>query len=165
LCVRYVVLLAFMIPVLFGCAGPEVERDVTPVVVEEHTRPSIVGRRDNEEILRVPLLVGIEEALQEVEPVEADIATILTSPGSETEKGAKHNEQLITIHCQNADLLDVLDRIADISGLTLVVHPGVSGTVTVRLENVPWEQALDIVLRMNNLRYAIEGTVLRIFSP
>jgi type II secretory pathway component HofQ len=159
LCVRYVVLLAFMIPVLFGCAAPEIERDVAPAVVEEHTTPSLMNQKDSAEIMQVPLLVGAEEALQERELVKADITTV------HTKNGATHQEELIIIRCQNTDLLDVLEAIARVSGLTLVVHPGISGTVTVRLENVSWKDALDNILMMNNLRYAIEGTVLRIFPP
>jgi type II secretory pathway component HofQ len=46
--------------------------------------------------------------------------------------------------------------------LNLVVHPGVSGTVTVHLNNIPWDQALDIVLKMNNLSVEIEGNILRV---
>lgn len=158
LCMKYLVFIAFVLPVLVGCAAPKQEH-VESVVVEEHTRPSLAGQRDSEEIMRVPLLVGVEETLQDREPVKADIAT------AHTKKGVTPHEELITIRCQNTDLVDVLETIARVSGLTLVVHPGISGTVTVRLENVPWEHALDVILRMNNLRYAIEGTVLRIFPP
>jgi len=115
-----------------------------------------MNQGDSEEIVEVPLLLGVEEALKEKKPLKVEITTVPA-------KGKSYKDQLISIHCQNADLLYVLDLFAEISSLTLVVHPGVSGTVTVRFEDVPWEQALDIILEMNNLRFAIEGTVLRIF--
>jgi type IV pilus assembly protein PilQ len=62
----------------------------------------------------------------------------------------------------NADLRAVLTTFSDISGLNLVIDPAVQGTVTVRLTDVPWDQALDIILRANKLGYIVDGTVVRI---
>ncbi len=159
--VRYLALVPFIMMGLFGCATPKVE-GIEPVLVETEIGSSDISLRDAEEIEEVPLITGIEEALKEGKPVETDIATVLRIRRSKTGKEGKDKGRLISIRCQNADLLDVLDVFAEISGLNLVVHPGVSGTVTVRFENVPWDQALDIILKMNNLRFAIEGNVLRI---
>src|SRR5439155_1241401 len=51
---------------------------------------------------------------------------------------------------------------ADISGLNIVVNPGVSGKVTLKLNEVPWDQALDLILKANGLGYTLEGNVIRI---
>ena len=64
--------------------------------------------------------------------------------------------QPITIHFENADLVDVLFFFAEITGMNLVVHPDVTGKVTVHLTNVPWDQALDVILKMYNLHVMIE---------
>jgi type II secretory pathway component HofQ len=159
---RYVVSVTFVITLLFGCMAPKVERDVEPIVVEVYTTPSLLSQRDSEEIVEVPLLIGAEEALQEGKPVGAENDFVLPFRTSETGKEGRDKAQHISIRCQNADLVDVLDRIAEISGLNLVLHPGISGTVTVRLENIPWDQALDSILKANNLGFVIEGNVLRI---
>lgn len=63
---------------------------------------------------------------------------------------------------QSADLRSVLRTFAEISGLNLVIDAGVSGTVDVALVDVPWDQALDVVLRANQLGYEVDGTVVRI---
>src|SRR5262249_754625 len=50
----------------------------------------------------------------------------------------------------------------EISGLNIVLDPGVSGSLTVVLDDVPWDQALDIVLSNNGLDRQLDGNVLRI---
>jgi len=57
---------------------------------------------------------------------------------------------------------DVLRTFAQISGLNVIVQPGVNGVVTAELENVPWDQALEEVLKINNLDYELDGNVMRI---
>ena len=68
----------------------------------------------------------------------------------------------IDLKVTNADVTDVLRTFAQISGLNVIVQPGVQGTVTAELENVPWDQALEEVLRINNLDYELDGNVMRI---
>ena len=63
---------------------------------------------------------------------------------------------------QNANLRDVLRTFAEISGLNIVIDPAVQGSVDVALKEVPWDQALDIILRANKLGYTVDGTVVRI---
>jgi type IV pilus assembly protein PilQ len=63
---------------------------------------------------------------------------------------------------KNADLVNVLKMIAKIAELNLVVNPGVSGRVTSELVQVPWDQALDIFLKINGLDKVVEGNILRI---
>ena len=50
----------------------------------------------------------------------------------------------------------------ELSGLNFVIQPGVTGTVTVELTDVPWDQALDLILKTNDLGYELEGNILRI---
>ena len=56
----------------------------------------------------------------------------------------------------------MLRTFADISGLNIVIDPTIQGTVDVSLKEVPWDQALDIILKANKLGYAVDGTVVRI---
>ena len=68
----------------------------------------------------------------------------------------------VSMDFQNADLRAVLRTFAEISGLNIVIHPQVDGSVDVSLTNVPWDQAFDIILRANRLGYIVDGTVVRI---
>jgi len=68
----------------------------------------------------------------------------------------------INFSLRDADIKEVLRTFAKISGLNMVIQPGVSGPVTVELEQVPWDQALEIILKTNNLGYEIEGNIMRV---
>ena len=68
----------------------------------------------------------------------------------------------ISLDFQGADLRAVLRTFAEISGLNIVIDPAVQGTVDVALRDVPWDQALDIILRANKLGYFVDGTIVRI---
>ena len=66
------------------------------------------------------------------------------------------------MNLKDVDLKDFFRLIHEISGLNVVLDPSVRGTVTLVLDEVPWDQGLDIVLRNNGLTKEIDGNVLRI---
>jgi type IV pilus secretin PilQ/predicted competence protein len=68
----------------------------------------------------------------------------------------------ISLDFKDGDLQDIFRLFADISGLNVVVNPGVSGKVTLKLTEVPWDQALDLILKTNGLGYTLEDNVIRI---
>src|SRR6266849_2305568 len=68
----------------------------------------------------------------------------------------------ISVNLKDVDLKDFFRLIHEISGLNVVLDPAVRGTVTLVLDEVPWDQGLDIVLRNNGLTQEIDGNVLRI---
>ncbi len=68
----------------------------------------------------------------------------------------------ISLDFKDGDLQDIFRLFADISGLNVVVNPGVGGKVTLKLTEVPWDQALDLILKTNSLGYTLEDNVIRI---
>ena len=68
----------------------------------------------------------------------------------------------VSLDFQGADLRAVLRTFSEISGLNLVIDPTIQGTVDVALKDVPWDQALDIILRANKLGYVVDGTIVRV---
>jgi type IV pilus assembly protein PilQ len=68
----------------------------------------------------------------------------------------------ISLNLKDVDLKDFFRLIHEISGLNIIIDPNVSGSVTLVLDSVPWDQALDIVLKNNHLGKVLEGNVLRI---
>ncbi len=74
----------------------------------------------------------------------------------------KYTGELVTLRFKDADIRDVLRQIAVHAGLNLIIDPGVTGKVTCELVALPWDQALDLILRSNNLGYIREGNVLRV---
>ena len=68
----------------------------------------------------------------------------------------------VSLDFQGADLRAVLRTFSEISGLNVVIDPSINGTVDVALRDVPWDQALDIILKSNKLGYFVDGTIVRI---
>ncbi len=76
--------------------------------------------------------------------------------------GARYTGEPISVNLKDVDLKDFFRLIHEISGLNVVLDPSVRGTLTIVLDEVPWDQALEIVLRNNGLDKQLEGNVLRI---
>ena len=76
--------------------------------------------------------------------------------------GPKYTGEPISVNLKDVDLKDFFRLIHEISGLNVVLDPNVKGTLTIVLDDVPWDQALDIVLKNNDLARRLEGNVLRI---
>ncbi len=88
---------------------------------------------------------------------EAPQSTII-----DTDTGPKYKGERITLDFQNADIHNILRIIADVSGMNIVTSDEVKGTVTIRLKDVPWDQALDVVLESKDLDKMTMGNVIRI---
>jgi type IV pilus assembly protein PilQ len=78
------------------------------------------------------------------------------------ERGAKYTGEPISVNLKDVDLKDFFRLIHEISGLNVVLDPMVHGNLTIVLDDVPWDQALDIVLKNNDLSRQLDGNVLRI---
>jgi type IV pilus assembly protein PilQ len=74
----------------------------------------------------------------------------------------KYTGEPISVNVKDLDLKDFFRLINEISGLNIVMDPNVKGSVSMVLNDVPWDQALDIVLQNNGLDRQLEGNVLRI---
>ena len=81
------------------------------------------------------------------------------------ESGPRWTGEPVSLDLKNADLVDVCLSFSKIANTNIVVDPGVRGSVTVRLKDVPWDQALDLILRMNRLGMVRDGRILRIGRP
>jgi len=74
----------------------------------------------------------------------------------------KYTGEPISVNLKDVDLKDFFRLIHEISGLNVVLDPAVKGSLTIVLDEVPWDQALDIVLQNNSLDKQLNGNVLRI---
>ena len=74
----------------------------------------------------------------------------------------KYTGEPISVNLKDVDLKDFFRLIHEISGLNVILDPNVHGNLTIVLDDVPWDQALDIVLKNNGLERELDGNVLRI---
>jgi type IV pilus assembly protein PilQ len=75
---------------------------------------------------------------------------------------ATQRPRLISLDFKDADINNILRILAEFSGLNVVSSDDVKGKVTVKLQNVPWQQALDSVVRAAKLAYVQEGNIIRV---
>jgi type IV pilus assembly protein PilQ len=68
----------------------------------------------------------------------------------------------LSMDFKDADINNLLRIVAEVSGMNVVAGDDVKGRVTVRLVNVEWQQALDVILKINNLGYEIDGNIIRV---
>ena len=97
-------------------------------------------------------------------PVQASLLPQAQGQSAANQGPTRFTGNPVSLDFQGADLRAVLRSFAEISSLNVVIDPNVQGTVDVALRDVPWDQALDIILRANRLGYSVDGTIVRI-SP
>ncbi|MBN4054815.1 AMIN domain-containing protein, partial [Nitrospira defluvii] len=74
----------------------------------------------------------------------------------------KYVGKKISLDFQDAEIKNVIRLLAEVSRLNFVMADDVKGTVTLKLEDVPWDQALNIILEMNSLGGVREGNIIRV---
>ena len=121
-------------------------------------RPEPVGANFNASLAGPQIASPVLPALQEPELPEEP--TLIVAEGSDG--SSKWQGHPISLDFKDGDLQDIFRLFADITGLNVVVNPGISGRVTLVLKEVPWDQSLDLILKINGLGYTIEDNVLRI---
>jgi type IV pilus assembly protein PilQ len=86
-------------------------------------------------------------------------------PAAGSSRDSRFIGEPISLDLKDADLKDVLRTFAELEKINIAIDPEVRGSVTVRLEDVPWDQALQVILETNGLGYILEGNVLRVGTP
>jgi type IV pilus assembly protein PilQ len=108
-------------------------------------------------------LVSFVGALAAGSPAKKDRSTPTPTPS--TASAGRDSGEKISLDLKDADLKDVLATFAKLEKLNIAVDPEVHGSVTVRLHDVPWDQALELILRSNGLGYLLENNILRVGPP
>lgn len=98
-------------------------------------------------------------AYQSDEQFVVEIKEIKVDPKKLTQ-GIGYNGQKLSLNFQNIEVRSLLQVIADFTNFNIVTSDSVSGSVTLRLQDVPWDQALDIILQAKGLGMRKSGNVL-----
>jgi type IV pilus assembly protein PilQ len=114
-----------------------------------------------------PTVVEVEEGMEPAAAEEMAVTEKVpvieaAGPRVSTDQPRVYTGQKISLDLQEVDIRNVLRLLADVTGKNIVVEPGVSGKVTLKVDNVPWDQVLELILKINELDHVMEGNVLRI---
>ena len=142
-----------------GAAGPD-----TPV-------PTLSNVHDGRKVVTVarefvPDLPKVETSIRGGQ----DTSTVETVSGAEAGFAAHMNAQAagrytgrrIDLDLKDADIHNILRFLADVGHVNIVAADDVSGTITIRMKNVPWDQALDVVLQAKGLGMVRNGNLVRV---
>ncbi len=144
-----------------ACAGPPaVQPTAEPPRVETAVEPPSPKTADR----KAPVSVGAEAPEGEPPVREARRHRLETSPppSAAPVPPKTYRGKQISLDLKDADILNVLRILAEVGGRNIVATDDVKGRVTVRLVDVPWDQALEIVLQSNRLDALDVGNVLRV---
>jgi type IV pilus assembly protein PilQ len=89
-----------------------------------------------------------------------DVKPIKEDPNKLVQGTQGYRGEKLSFNFQNVDVRAALQAIADISGLNIITSDSVQGNLTLRLKEVPWDQALDVVMQAKNLDMRKNGSVL-----
>lgn len=106
-----------------------------------------------------PLASGVEKTTPQTSPAKS------TVNAREQSLVARYSGRPITLDFKDADIRTVMQVFADFTKMNLVLSDSVQGKVTVFLKDVPWDQALDIVMRSKGLVSSQSGNVLLVSTP
>ncbi len=136
-------------------APPVEEKAETPPPVEKVSTPKPIAPEEKIELpenLKPEKNGSFTERFQEEQ----------FKPKTISEKEEEYSGEVMTLKFKDADLRDIITYIGEHVGLNVVFDPEVRGVVTCNLVDVPWDQALDILLKTNKMGRTLEGNVLRI---
>ncbi len=102
-----------------------------------------------------------EKVVIKVDRTHADQPVVgVVWPGASRLERARARQETISVDFKDADLNDIFRLLADVSGLNVVVQPGVSGKVTILARDLPWDELLEKVLAPYGFQARIDGNVL-----
>ncbi|MCJ7681237.1 MAG: type IV pilus secretin PilQ [Candidatus Aminicenantes bacterium] len=153
---------------------PESEM-VAPSVKSEDPRPEekieekiiIKAEPDSASLKKAAAIIQEKPVERTVEPPPQEKTTTKIEPILTQSETIQSSEEVyqgipIDIRVRDMDIRDVIMSITQQFDLNVIFNPQVRGNVTVDLVAIPWDQALDLILKENNLGRTIEGNVLRI---
>ncbi|MFQ6069349.1 MAG: type IV pilus secretin PilQ [Candidatus Aminicenantales bacterium] len=103
-----------------------------------------------------------ENSFEPEEKIETPSAEEKETSENTTAVEEKYTGEILSLKVKDADLRDVVLYLGEFAGLNVVFDPEVQGMVTCDLVDVPWDQAMDIILKINKMGRTLEGNVLRI---
>lgn len=146
----------------FGTDIPsQYERIYDVVDFATPVRNITVDQIDNEVQVNISTLAGFDYlAYQADNSYVLSVKPLTAAQEAELIAQSQYSGETFSFNFQSIEVRAVLQLIADLIGLNLVASDTVNGSITLRLDNVPWDQALDIILKAKGLDQRMDGNVL-----
>jgi type IV pilus assembly protein PilQ len=155
---------------LKGDAPYELKNDGKIVTLLVENGPYTKTNAPLEEKVELPLaaagaepqkIVAVPTLKIETTPVKAS-PEVITNETLKVTADKKYTGQLVSLNFDNIEIRNVLLLIAEVSDTNIIANDDVKGVITLRLNNVPWDQALDVIMESKGLGMEREGNILRV---
>lgn len=124
------------------------------------TKVTTVPQGDNVHMTIEATGVWEQSVYQSDTQLVVDVRPIKEDPNKLAQGSGGYRGEKVSFNFQNVEVRAVLQAIADISGINIITGDSVSGTLTLRLKEVPWDQALDMILQYKGLDMRKNGNVM-----
>jgi type IV pilus assembly protein PilQ len=149
--------------------APAVKKEETTETKKEEVKKEEVIKQQ-EEVKKEEVIKKEEEVKKEEKPIPKPVPPVPVAKKIEEEKIISQEEgpqkvykgRRLSLDFKDADIQNILRLIAEVSDLNIIVADGVKGKITMRLVDVPWDQALDLILQSKGLGMVQAGNVLRV---
>lgn len=117
-------------------------------------------RNPSDVVVPAPPIARAPEAARELQPPadRAEPQPVIVASGD----GKKYTGRKVTLEFSDADVRKIFQLIAEVSNLNFLIADDVSGTISIKLVNVPWDQALDVILESKSLEMKRSGNIVQI---
>jgi type IV pilus assembly protein PilQ len=144
------------------------EGNIVTLMVENGPFTKVQGPLDK--TIELPLDAAVTVQPQKLTAVSSDSkvlpfkssADVITNETLKVAAEKKYTGQIVSLNFDNIEIRNVLLLIAEVSDTNIIANDDVKGVITLRLNNVPWDQALDVILESKGLAMEREGNILRI---
>jgi type IV pilus assembly protein PilQ len=145
-------------PALLGAPARPVEPEPTTTVVQKEPVPLEAPAQGPSSPAMTTTAPAMKPAVS-AEPIAQPKTPSMADAGGESVQFTGHP---ISLDFKDGDLIDLFRLMSEISGLNIIVNPGITGRVSLSVKEVPWDQALDLILKTQGLGYTVDGNVVRI---
>lgn len=130
--------------------------------------PVCFAEQDVSDVLPEEGVAAVSESPPPAAEETAESEEVIEEEVAEEEEAEEEQPELmpgyVTVNFKGADIRAVLNYLSDVGGVDIVPAPDVSGPVTLKLTNKPWETALDIIVRNYGFAYEREGGIIRVVT-
>jgi type IV pilus assembly protein PilQ len=133
-------------------------------VAEAPRTERIILERNGETAVPADMAAPTQSGTVMVDPNKGLVVRPVSGPVGASGQKKGYTGSRISMDFVDADIRNVLRLIGEVAGINMVTGSEVSGSITIRLIDVPWDQALDVILKAKNLDKDLDGNIMRIVS-
>lgn len=139
--------------------------DVRPKNNKHAEPPAVLIAQVQNNAETQPSAKTLEKIPEKIKPVsvkEVQTPQVVLVAATASSIPSRFTGKKVSLDFQDADITNVLRLLSEVSKLNMIIGENVKGKITIKMSNVPWDQALDVILKLKGLGKVFEDNVLRI---